>query len=84
MAKRLSLREEVLSKATRIKRTPSWCDRLPDDLRQELLAIRDEFQAGQMGDMAMGELARGIIASMQDRGHSMPKPRQVVLWLGGR
>ena len=83
-AKPTSLRDDVLSRITvRRRGFLPWNQRLPDDLRAELDAIRDEWQAGAIQSEKRG-LAVVIAEIVAERGHQKPGEQAVIAWLGKR
>ena len=62
------LREAIVATASAPTRQPSrWIDRVPDDVREELLAIRREWQAGMIQASGRG-LAASIVTNCRERG----------------
>ena len=83
-AKPTSLRDDVLSRIkVRRRGFLPWNQRLPDDLRAELDAIRDEWQAGAIQSEKRG-LAVVIAEIVAERGHQKPGEQAVIAWLGKR
>ena len=59
----------------------TWLDRLPPDGRAELLAMRMQFLAGEMGDVKRHTLARCIRSAALDRGWPIPGAKGLSAWL---
>jgi hypothetical protein len=58
----------VATASTTPRRQPArWIDRLPDDVREELLTIRREWKAGTIQASGRG-LAAAIVANCRERG----------------
>lgn len=77
--KSIGLLDDVLSRV-KDNRGPTWFQRLPTDLQDEVTAIRTQFREGSLTFTA-GQLAVAIMEACRARGHEMPKPRQVREWL---
>ena len=82
MAKgKATLLDDVLSRVkTRRPGFLPWHERLPDDLRGELEALRQRWQAGQITSQKRS-LAVAIAEVVADRGHPQPGEQAVVAWL---
>jgi len=59
----------------------TWLDRLPPDGQAELLAMRTQFLAGEMGDVKRHTLARCIRSAALDRGWKIPATKGLSAWL---
>jgi hypothetical protein len=57
-----------------------WNERLPDDLRGELAAIRERFHAGDIASQKRA-LATAIAEVVAERGHPKPGEQAVLAWL---
>lgn len=57
-----------------------WHERLPDDLRGELDAIRSRFHAGAIASQKRA-LATAIAEVVAERGHPKPGEQAVLSWL---
>jgi hypothetical protein len=57
-----------------------WNERLPDDLRGELAAIRERFHAGDIASQKRA-LATAIAEVVAERGHPKPGEQAVLGWL---
>ena len=79
------LRSAIVTTAvSQTRRLPSrWIDRLPDDVREELLAIRREWQAGAIQASARG-LAAAIVANCKERGITICGFCGVREWLASK
>ena len=85
MAKaKITLLDDVLSrvKAKKPGFLP-WYERLPDDLRAELDAIRAQFHAGAIASQKRS-LATAIAEVVAERGHPKPGEQAVIAWLSKR
>ena len=60
-----------------------WIDRLPDDVREELLAIRREWRAGTIQASGRG-LAAAIVANCKERGITICGFCGVREWLASK
>ena len=80
-AKAPSLSDAVLARAR--NRKPGfipWHQRLPDEVRRDLEAIRRSWQSGQTG-LTKRAMADAIIAEMRERGFQIPGNQGVERWL---
>jgi hypothetical protein len=79
------LRSAIVTTAvSQTRRLPSrWIDRLPDDVREELLAIRREWRAGTIHASARG-LAAAIVANCKERGITICGFCGVREWLASK
>jgi len=59
----------------------TWLDRLPPDGQAELLAMRTQFLAGEMGDVKRHTLARCIRSAALDRGWPIIALKGLSVWL---
>ena len=79
MAKSRSLVDEVI--ATTVNLRPGvrcWFDTLPEDAKQELLAVKKAYNPNQFQKRAY---ARAIIAAAKARGWKIAGYQQVTVWL---
>ena len=76
-----NLMADVLARVKIPKRSLSWRDRLSAEMRAEVLEVRRQFQAGELGEIDATSLARALKASLEQRGIDMPNPQQVQRWL---
>ena len=76
-----SLREAIAETVARpAKRMPTWLDRVPDDVREELLDIRREWRDGKL--QASGRsLAAAIVENCRERGIPVCTASGVREWL---
>jgi hypothetical protein len=79
------LRSAIVTTAvSQTRRLPSrWIDRLPDDVREELLAIRREWKAGTIQASGRG-LAAAIVANCKERGITICGFCGVREWLASK
>ena len=61
------LRSAIVAAAASQPRPARWIDRLPDDVREELLTIRREWKAGTIQASGRG-LAAAIVENCRERG----------------
>jgi len=54
---------------------------LPEDARQEILAVRSEFQAGAYGNASATQVARRVVAYAQEQGWQIVGVKEFSLWL---
>jgi len=82
MAKaKATLLDEVLARMkTKRPGFLPWHERLPDDLRAELAAIRERFHAGDIVSQKRA-LATAIAEVVEERGHPKPGEQAVLSWL---
>lgn len=59
----------------------TWIDRLPAEGRDELLAMRTQFLAGEMGGVKRHTLARCIRSAALDRGWPIIALKGLSVWL---
>lgn len=83
MAKKRSLFDEVLASAANMPRTRTWFDRVPDELRQELLELRKVWHGGRTG-LTKQAIGRQIIASLEARGVTGIGIQGVTNWLSAK
>jgi len=62
------------------KSTTHWSDKVPDEFRRELFALRDAFRAGEIPAKRY-VIARVAIAHGQERGVSLPSEKVLAEWL---
>ncbi len=74
------LRSAIVSSITTKPRIATWIDRLPDDVREELLAIRREWHAGLIQASARG-LAISIVENCRQRGIDTCRLAGIREWL---
>jgi len=68
MAKRLSLRDDVLANIPR-KGFEPWHKSLPSDIRQEVEQLRADFHAGRLGaGVTKTGLSHTLAKALRDRG----------------
>jgi hypothetical protein len=79
------LRSAIVTTAvSQTRRLPSrWIDRLPDDVREELLTIRREWRAGAIQASGRG-LAAAIVANCKERGITICGFCGVREWLASK
>jgi hypothetical protein len=66
------------------QRRQTWFDTLPEEVRDDLVEIRAEFQAGGTGVTAMS-LSRAILADLQSsRGIKPCSLDTLRLWISGK
>jgi len=76
-----SLLDDVLARVkTRRPGFAPWYERLPEDLQDELVAIRTRFQAGDI-DSQKKAFAVAIAEVVAERGHQKPGEQAVIAWL---
>lgn len=76
-----SLRDAVAASAAKPpRRPPSWLDRLPADVRAELLDIRREWRDGTLQASGRG-LAAAIVENCRERGIPCIQYSGVREWL---
>lgn len=74
----------VATASTTPRRQPArWIDRLPDDVREELLTIRREWRAGAIQASGRG-LAAAIVANCKERGITICGFCGVREWLASK
>lgn len=83
MAKKPSLFDEVLASSKNMQRSRTWFDRVPQDLRSELLGLRKVWQSGDTG-LTKRALGRQIIASLEARGVTGLGIQGVTSWLSAK
>lgn len=72
----------ILSGIEPLRKGPaSWCDRLPADVRGELIELRARFAAGVLGCTKVA-LAKSIHAALAERGLIAIGWKEIVRWLG--
>jgi hypothetical protein len=80
-AKAASLAAEVVARARNLKPGPAaWVDALPDDLRQQVLEIKQQHRRGELS-VRKYSLARAIRAALTERGFKTANDAGVVHWL---
>ena len=62
---------------------PTWLYRLPPEGRAELLAMRAQYLAGELGGVKRQTLARCIRSAAMDRGWPVIAVKGMSLWLCG-
>ena len=76
-----SLRDAIASSTeSTAPRCPDWTDRLPPDVRDELLGIRRDWLAGKLQASGRG-LAAAIVANCRERGIAVIGTAGVREWL---
>lgn len=75
-----SLRDAITRTASQPKRPPSWLDRLPPDIREELLDIRREWREGTLQASGRG-LSASIVENCRERGIPVCTVSGVREWL---
>lgn len=75
-----SLRDAIARTVSQPRRLPSWLDRVPDDVRAELLEIRREWRDGTLQATGRG-LAAAIVANCRERGIPCLEYSGVREWL---
>ena len=76
-----TLLDDVLSRVkTKRPGFAPWYERLPDDLRVELDALRQQWHAGQIGSQKRS-LAVAIAEVVAERGNPKPGEQAVIAWL---
>ena len=76
-----TLLDDVLSRVkTKRPGFAPWYERLPDDLRVELDALRQQWHAGQIASQKRA-LAVAIAEVVADRGNTKPGEQAVIAWL---
>lgn len=58
----------------------TWFDKLPEDVRKELAAIRASWKAGEIESSARG-LARSIVSECREDGHNTCNVETMRSWL---
>ncbi len=66
------------------KPSPSWVDKLPQDLRDELDATVDELVRNGTGDVNMAALSRTVVEECETRGIAHPKEQRITRWFTER
>lgn len=61
------------------KRT--WFELLPDEGRQEILAVRERLQSGGYGHAKRGTVARMLLQYCGERGWKVADEKRLALWL---
>ena len=76
-----TLLDDVLSRVkTKRPGFAPWYERLPDDLRVELDALRQQWHAGHIASQKRA-LAVAIAEVVADRGNTKPGEQAVIAWL---
>lgn len=75
------LRERVCEAVAALKMGPSnWVDRLPADAREEVLAIKEAWKAGNI-DSSARRLAESIVKECLAEGIKTCSPEHMRVWL---
>ena len=77
--KKATLVDDVLH-ACVPKKSQSFVAKLSAEDRQEVFALRSQFQSGALGKSAYA-VARALIAVARERGWQVPGERQMFQWL---
>lgn len=75
------LMDDVLSRV--VNKRPGfarWIDRLPDDIRNELNEVREQYQSGCLQHQTRA-LATAVATVVAERGHPKPGIQAVLAWL---
>lgn len=83
MAKKQTFLGEVLAAAANRPRSRTWFDRVPGELRMELLELRKVWQSGTTG-LTKQALGRQIVASLEARGVTGLGIQGVTNWLSAK
>jgi hypothetical protein len=62
------------------KKSQSFVGRLSAEDREEIFALRSQYQSGALGKSAYA-VARALIAVAKERGWQVPGERQMFQWL---
>lgn len=77
--KKQTLLDDVLHRYEHAKQK-SFVGRLSAEDREEIFALRKQFQTGELGKSGYG-VARALIAVAKTRGWRVPRERQMFAWL---
>lgn len=67
--------------ASDVRRNVTWYDKLSEEMRREVDAIKKKYKAGQYGKTSKRSLARAIIAAAKDHGMQICGEHGVREWL---
>lgn len=59
----------------------TWFELLPDEGRQEILAVRERLQSGGYGHAKRGTVARMLSQYCSERGWKVADEKRLALWL---
>jgi len=77
--KKATLVDDVLRSCV-TKKSQSFVGRLSAEDREEIFALRSQYQSGALGKSAYA-VARALIAVARERGWQVPGERQMFQWL---
>ncbi len=77
--KKATLVDDVLQNCLP-KKSQSFVSRLNAEDREEIFALRSQYQSGALGKSAYA-VARALIAVAKERGWQVPGERQMFQWL---
>jgi len=77
--KKATLVDDVLRSCVP-KKSQSFVGRLSAEDREEIFALRSQYQSGALGKSAYA-VARALIAVARERGWQVPGERQMFQWL---
>ena len=73
---------EILAGIEPLRKGPAgWCDRLPEDVRAEMLELRARHASGTLGCTKVA-LAKSIHAALAERGLIAIGWKEIVRWIG--
>lgn len=81
MAKGKTLADLVAAGVAAESKRQTWWELLPDEARQELTAVREQWLAGGYGRAKRGTVARILVAHCGERGWKTCDVKRLSEWL---